>query len=181
MSFSRRYFLRVLGGTLATAPLSRWAAASPGPLYPFEEIPSSASGIHWQHTAGKSPEKYLPETTGAGCAFFDYDNDGWMDIYLVNSGKSDFYTPSRPLRNALYRNNRDGTFTDVTEKAGVAAGGYGMGVAAGDYDGDGFQDLLVTQYGRSILYHNNGNGTFTDVTDKSGVIIDGLGLQRRLV
>jgi len=130
----------------------------PGPELPFERIPASASGISWVHVNGKSPEKYLPETTGAGCAFVDYDNDGWMDIYLVNSGKCDFYAPDPPLRNALYRNNRDGTFTDVTEKAGVAAGGYGQGVAVGDYDRDGFPDLYVTQYGRSILYHNNGDG-----------------------
>jgi hypothetical protein len=96
-----------------------------------------------------------------------------MDIYLVNSGKCDFYDPQPPLRNALYRNNRDGTFTDVTEAAGVSGGGYGMGVAVGDYDGDGFPDLYVTQYGRSILYHNNGNGTFTDVTEKAGVAAPG--------
>ena len=113
--------------------------------------------------------KHLPETSGAGCAFLDYDNDGWMDIYLVNSGKADFYTPQKPLRNALYRNNRDGTFTDVTEKAGVGGGGYGMGVAVGDYNGDGFPDLYVTQFGRNILYRNNGDGTFTDVTDRAGV------------
>jgi len=87
--------------------------------------------------------------------FLDYDNDGWMDIYLVNSGQCDFFNPNPPLRNALYRNNRDGTFADVTEKARVAGGGYGQGVAVGDYDGDGFPDLYVTQYGRSILYHNN--------------------------
>ena len=149
------------------------AGAIPSSPYPFEEIPSSVSGITWAHTAGKSPEKYLPEATGAGCAFLDYDNDGWMDIYLVNSGKCDFYNPPRPLRNALYRNNRDGTFTDVTEKARVGAGGYGMGVAVGDYDGDGFPDLYVTQYGKSILYHNNGDGTFTDVTDKAGVAARG--------
>ena len=93
--------------------------------YPFEEVPPSASRITWVHTAGKSPEKYLPETTGAGCAFLDYDNDGWMDIYLVNSGKCDFYNPNPPLRNALYRNNRDGTFTDVTEKAGLPLEGTG--------------------------------------------------------
>ena len=96
-----------------------------------------------------------------------------MDIYLVNSGTSEFYEPPRPLRNALYRNNRDGTFTDVTEKAGVSAGGYGMGVAVGDYDGDGFPDLYVTQVGRSVLYHNNGDGTFTDVTAKAGVAAPG--------
>ena len=139
----------------------------------FEEVPASASGIMWRHVNGRSPDYYLPETTGAGCAFFDYDNDGWMDIYLVNSGKCDFYSPNRPLRNALYRNNRDGTFTDVTEKAGVSGGGYGMGVAVGDYDGDGWPDLYVTQYGRSILYRNNGDGTFTDVTEKAGVAAPG--------
>ena len=82
----------------------------------------------------------------AGCAFLDYDNDGWMDIYLVNSGHA-ISRPNPPLRNALYRNNRDGTFTDVTEKAGVEGGGFGMGVAVGDYDGDGLPDLYVTQYG----------------------------------
>src|SRR5207247_4167588 len=121
------------------------------PQFPFEEIRPEKSGIRLVHANGNSPEKYLPETSGAGCAFLDYDNDGWMDIYLVNSGKCDFFTPDPPLRNALYRNNRDGTFTDVTEKAGVAAGGYGMGVAVGDYDADGWTDLYVTQYGRSIL------------------------------
>jgi hypothetical protein len=121
-----------------------------------------------------SPERYLPETLGPGCAFLDYDNDGWMDVFLVNSGPSDFYTPSRPLRNALYRNNRDGTFTDVTEKAGVAGGrAFGMGVAVGDYDNDGFPDMFVTAYGRSTLFHNNGDGTFTDVTEKAGLAIRG--------
>jgi enediyne biosynthesis protein E4 len=139
----------------------------------FEEIPAAASGISWRHVNGRTPEYYLPETTGAGCGFVDYDNDGWMDIYLVNSGNCDFFTPSPPLRNALYHNNRDGTFTDVTERAGVTSGGYGMGVAVGDYDGDGWPDLYLTQYGRSILYHNNGNGTFTDVTDKAGVAAPG--------
>jgi enediyne biosynthesis protein E4 len=171
--WQRRDFLRALMGTLVCPVVNRFAAASEPPPYPFSEVPASASGITWTHTAGSSPEKYLPESTGAGCAFFDYDNDGWMDIYLVNSGPCDFYTPTRALRNALYRNNRDGTFTDVTEKAGVPGGGYGMGVALGDYDGDGFQDLYVTQYGRSILYHNNGDGTFTDVTEKAGVAAQG--------
>jgi len=116
---------------------------------------------------------HLPETVGAGCAFLDYDNDGWMDIYLVNSGPCDFYQPPQALRNALYHNNRDGTFTDVTLKAGVSGDAYGMGVAVGDYDGDGFPDLYVTQYAHSILYHNNGDGTFTDVTAKAGVAAPG--------
>src|SRR5205085_216050 len=116
-----------------------------------------------------SPSKYLPESTGAGCAFLDYDNDGWMDIYLVNSGPCDFFKPEKPLRNALYRNNRDGTFTDVTEKAGVPGGGYGMGAAVGDYNADGFPDMYVTQYGHSCLFHNNGDGTFTDVSQQMGI------------
>jgi hypothetical protein len=106
-----------------TGSLTSFAGNSGPIVYPFSEVPPAASGITWTHTAGNSPEKYLPESTGAGCAFLDYDNDGWMDIYLVNSGASDFFTPTRPLRNALYHNNRDGTFTDVTERAGVQGGG----------------------------------------------------------
>src|ERR1700684_1945909 len=163
--------LSVLPGPLSPAGLLR--SLTDTPQYPFEMIAASDSGIYWTHNNEHSPEKYLPESTGPGCAFFDYDNDGWMDIYLVNSGPCDFWTPSKPLRNALYRNNRDGTFTDVTEKAGVPGGGYGMGVAAGDYNADGFPDLYVTQYGRSILYRNNGDGTFTDVTEKAGVAAPG--------
>ena len=148
--------------------------ASPPSVHPlFQEVPSTLSGITWRHVNGRSPEYYLPETTGSGCAFIDYDNDGWMDIYLVNSGRCDFFAPKPPLRNVLYRNNRNGTFTDVTERAGVPGGGYGMGVAVADYDGDGWPDLYVTQYGRSILYHNNRNGTFTDVTEKAGVAAPG--------
>jgi hypothetical protein len=173
----RREFLRTLAGSLAIPALSgiipRLAHAAETPSYPFSEVPASVSGISFVHTAGLSPEKYLPQSTGAGCAFFDYDDDGWMDIYLVNSGKCDIFTPTQPLRNALYRNNRDGTFTDVTEKAGVGGGGYGMGVAVGDYNADGFPDLYVTQYGRSILYRNNGDGTFADVTEKAGVAAPG--------
>ncbi len=153
------------------------SAAAPAPPVArknlFELVPPAVSGISWRHTNGRSPAYYLPESTGAGCAFLDFDNDGWMDIYLVNSGQSDFYNPQVPLKNALYRNNRDGTFTDVTEKAGVPGNGYGMGVAVGDYDGDGYPDLYVTQYGRSILYHNNGDGTFSDVTEKAGVAAPG--------
>lgn len=139
----------------------------------FEEVEAKASGITWVHNNAHSPERFLPETVGAGCAFFDYDNDGWMDIYLVNSGASDFYAPAVPLKNALYRNNHDSTFTDVTDKAGVAGGTFGMGVAAADYDGDGWVDLYVTSYGRNILYHNNGNATFTDLTEKAGVAAPG--------
>jgi hypothetical protein len=176
---SRRRALRLLGlSGLGSAIAPSWGSAAvrfdeTAPLPAFEEIPGTASGISWVHVNGQSPEMYMPETVGAGCAFLDYDNDGWMDIYLVNSGACDFYTPPRALRNALYRNNRDGTFTDVTEKAGVPGDAYGMGVAVGDYDGDGLPDIYLTQYPRSILYHNNGDGTFTDVTAKAGVAAPG--------
>jgi hypothetical protein len=139
----------------------------------FEEVLPAVSKITWAHDNGHSPDRQLPETVGAGCAFFDYDNDGWMDVYFVNSGPSDFFTPAAPLKNALYRNNHDGTFTDVTDKAGVAGGRFGMGVAAADYDADGNIDLYVTNYGPNILYRNNGNGTFTEVTDKAGVAAPG--------
>ena len=137
----------------------------------FVEVPSSQSKINWVHDNGRSEFRHLPETCGGGGLFFDYDNDGWMDIYLVNSGPSDFYTPKTPIKNALYRNNGDGSFTDVTQKAGVACGQmghFGMGAAAADYDGDGWQDLYVTNYGRNVLFHNSGKGTFKDVTT-SGV------------
>jgi enediyne biosynthesis protein E4 len=178
---SRRRFLEMIGCMAVSgsveAPsclsLGSAGAGAESSAAAFEEVVASQSGISWRHVNGRSEQMYLPETTGAGCGFLDYDNDGWMDIYLVNSGVCDFYTPPVPLRNALYRNNRDGTFTDVTEKAGVAGGGYGQGVAVGDYDGDGFPDLYLTQYGRSVLYHNNGDGTFTDVTAKAGVAAPG--------
>jgi hypothetical protein len=146
-------------------------AANARPL--FEEISSRQSGIRWVHENAMSPNRYLPETLGPGCAFLDYDNDGWMDLYLVNSGPCDFFQPTKSLRNALYKNNRDGTFRDVTDLAGVPGGTFGMGVAVGDYNNDGYPDLLVTAYGRAILYRNNGNGTFTDVTEKAGLNLSG--------
>ncbi len=170
---SRRRFLQgAIPAALSLRGLPLLAANSLA-VPAFEQVSPGPSGITWVHTAGKSREKHLPETSGAGCAFLDYDNDGWMDIYLVNSGKADFYAPPMPIRNALYRNNRDGTFTDVTEKANVAGGGYGMGVAVGDYNNDGLPDIYVTQVGRNILYRNNGDGTFTDVTEKAGVACEG--------
>ena len=148
------------------------AAQKPPPAL-FEPVMATRSGITWTHTNGRSAEYYLPETTGGGCAFLDYDNDGWMDIFLVNSGECDFFHPATPLRNALYKNNRDGTFTDVTLKAGIGSAGYGMGAAVGDYDNNGYPDLFVTSYNKSVLYRNNGDGTFTDVTAKSGIVVDG--------
>jgi len=118
----------------------------------FEEIAPTKSGIRWTHDNAMSQMRYLPETMGPGVAFVDYDNDGWMDIFLVNSGACDFYQPATKPRNGLYRNNRDGTFTDVTASAGVAGGdSFGMGVAVGDYDNDGYPDLFVTAYGKCTL------------------------------
>ena len=171
MPLTRRGFARLAAGALASPLGPPFARSENAPL--FVEVPPEKSGIVWTHDNAMSPDRHLPETMGPGVAFFDYDNDGWMDIFLVNSGESDFYKPEKPLRNALYRNNRDGTFTDVTEKAGVAGNAYGMGVAVADYDNDGLPDIYVTQYPRSILYHNNGDDTFTDVTTRAGVAADG--------
>jgi len=175
-SRSRRDFVQLLGlaglSSFARVPSLALPAVAASPL--FEEIGSSASGITWKHDNAMSPNRYLPETMGPGVAFFDFDNDGWLDIFMVNSGTTDFYSPAAPLKNALYKNNRNGTFTDVADKAGVAGGKeFGMGCAIADYDNDGYQDILVTAYGRCSLYHNNGNGTFTDVTDKAGLAAPG--------
>ncbi|MDQ2842391.1 MAG: CRTAC1 family protein [Acidobacteriota bacterium] len=142
---------------------------------------TAQSGIHFEDHNSPTPEKYLIETMTGGVALFDYDNDGFLDIYVVNGarihpGQSDNEAPDKSMPeywNRLYHNNRDGTFTDVTEKAGVRGKGYGMGVAVADYDNDGFEDLLVTNFGSVILYHNNGNGTFTDVTAKAGLQTSG--------
>jgi enediyne biosynthesis protein E4 len=141
----------------------------------FEEVASAKSGITWTHDNARSADRFLPETCNGGGIFFDFDNDGWQDIFFVNSGPSDFFTPAKPLKHALYRNNRDGSFSDVTDKAGVGstAHGFGMGAAAADFDADGWQDLYVTSYGKNVLYRNNGNGTFSDVTDKAGVAAPG--------
>ena len=175
-SRSRRDFVQLLSlaglSSFARLPSLALPAVAASPL--FEEIASSASGITWKHDNAMSPNRYLPETMGPGVAFFDFDNDGWLDIFMVNSGTTDFYSPPAPLKNALYKNNRNGTFTDVADRAGVAGGKeFGMGCAIADYDNDGYQDILVTAYGRCTLYHNNGNGTFTDVTEKAGLAAPG--------
>jgi enediyne biosynthesis protein E4 len=118
---------------------------------------------------GEHKNKYLLETTGCGIAFYDYDNDGWLDIFIVNGSRLEGFPAGSEPTSHLFRNNRDGTFTDVTAKAGVAHSGWGQGVCVGDYDNDGWDDLFVTYYGKNVLYHNNGDGTFTDVSQKAGV------------
>ncbi|MCU1276002.1 MAG: hypothetical protein JWO48_3433 [Bryobacterales bacterium] len=135
----------------------------------FRQAMPDKTGIGWSHVNARSDHRYLPETIPPGVAILDYNNDGWMDILFVNTGESTFFHPKAPLSSALYRNNRDGTFTNVTAEAGLKANFFGMGVAVADYDSDGYQDVLLTGYGRCILYHNNGNGTFTDVTTQSGI------------
>jgi hypothetical protein len=164
--FGRRGLTAGLGALLLSSPATFFGA----PTALFEEIPPARSGIRWTHDNAFSARRYLPESLGPGVAFVDYDNDGWMDILLVNSGESDFYRPTTKPRNGLYRNNRNGTFTDAAGPAGIAGGdSFGMGVAVGDYDNDGYQDLFVTAYGRSTLYRNARDGTFADVTAAAGV------------
>src|SRR5713226_10386544 len=124
--------------------------------------------------------KFLLETTGCGAAFFDYDNDGWLDIFLVNGTRFEArYAKGEQPTNRLYKNNRDGTFTDVTVKAGLLRTGWGQGVCVGDYDNDGHDDLFVTYWGDCALYRNNGDGTFTDVAVKAGVTTRMAGGARR--
>jgi enediyne biosynthesis protein E4 len=122
---------------------------------------------------GEHKNKYLLETTGCGVAFYDYDNDGWLDIFLVNGWRLEGFPAGQEPISHLFKNNRDGTFTDVTVKAGLAHSGWGQGVCIGDYDNDGFEDLFVTYFGKNVLYHNNADGTFSDVSEKAGVAGNG--------
>ncbi len=134
----------------------------------FRDITQKA-GIHFVHNNAAFGKKYLPETMGPGVAFIDYDNDGWPDIFIVNGMDWPGHASKRSTPK-LYHNNHDGTFTDVTHKAGLDVEMFGMGVAVGDYDNDGYDDLFVTALGQNRLFHNNGDGTFTDVTQKAGLL-----------
>ncbi len=129
---------------------------------------TQSSGIHFVHNSGAAGKRYLPETLGAGVAFIDYDNDGWQDMLFAN-GEDWPGVAKRPSTLKLYHNNHNGTFTDVTQKSGLAISMYGMGIAVGDFDNDGYDDVFISAVGQSRLFHNNGNGTFTDVTQKAGL------------
>ncbi len=154
---------------LASWPKFSWLAqaAANSPGFQFADVTAQA-GIHFQHNSGAFGGKFLPETLGSGCAFLDYDRDGWQDILLINGADWPGHKKTRSTLR-LYHNNGDGTFTDVTSRAGLNIELYGMGVAVGDYDNDGFPDILVTCVGQNRLFHNTGRGTFVDVTNASGL------------
>jgi hypothetical protein len=169
LSFARpRKFPRTASITQGTSPLEGTPAG-----VNFVNVAKSA-GLNVKFVfGGEHKNKYLLETTGCGAAFYDYDNDGWLDIFLVNGTRLEGFPPGEKPINRLFKNNRDGTFTDVTLKAGLAHSGWGQGVCIGDYDNDGFEDLFVSYFGHNVLYHNNGDGTFTDVSEKAGVAGNG--------
>src|SRR4051812_21121774 len=139
---SRRDLLKEIAGASVSGFL-RSAKSAPTRAALFAIVPPERSGITWVHNNARSEAHWLPESMCSGCAFLDYNNDGWMDIFLVNTGPSDFFHPEKPLRNALYKNNRDGTFTDVMEKAGVANPNWSTSAVWFDYDNDGKLDLFV--------------------------------------
>jgi enediyne biosynthesis protein E4 len=193
LSSSRRVFLRSLSRSALVLSLEsvlalvrpRWLSASPRQTATPPKEQSTDLGISFLNVAresglnaktifgGEHKNKYLLETTGCGVAFYDYDNDGWLDIFLVNGTRLEGFPPGNEPTSHLFRNNRDGTFTDVTLKAGVAHSGWGQGCCVGDYDNDGWDDLFVSYFGKNVLYHNNGDGTFTDVSQKAGVTGNG--------
>jgi enediyne biosynthesis protein E4 len=156
------------------------SSPSPVALPQFEDVTQEA-GIHFRHSFGEKELSSILEGTGSGCAWLDYNNDGLLDLYVVSGrhleGITDHSAPDgADATNHLYRNNGDGTFTDVTAEAGVGGKGFGLGVTAGDFDNDGNEDLYVTNFNSAILYHNNGNGSFTDVTVRAGVDNPNLGV-----
>ncbi len=152
-------------------PITAGGFVKSGPVI-FEDISEKAGLTHWTHKMGTKEKKYIIETNGSGVCLIDYDNDGWLDIYVVNGSTFDALDGKEtPPHAALFHNNHDGTFTDVSAKAGVTNDRWGFGCAVADYDNDGWPDLYVTNWGKNRLYHNNHNGTFTDVAEKAGVTL----------
>src|SRR5438874_1897609 len=193
LSGSRRDFLRQLGRLGSVVPASLLltglrdaAALQRSPASPASRKPQSspdhAAGFSFTDISAKAGlggainvfggvthKRLLLEETGCGVALFDYDNDGWLDIFMVNGTRLEGISPQHAPSNFLFHNNRDGTFTDVTEKAGLTRSGWGQGCCIGDHDNDGYEDLVVTYWGGIVLYHNNGDGTFTDISEKAGL------------
>ncbi|HXE80578.1 MAG TPA: CRTAC1 family protein [Vicinamibacterales bacterium] len=171
---SRRRFLKLFGGLAGAAILPGTAvelfAGDPANGVVFTDVTAAAGLSHAVNVSGAPADKqFLLEEMGCGAAFFDYDNDGWVDIFLVNGSSFDPKVRDRRPTSYLLRNNGDGTFTDVTEKAGLTVSGWGQACCVGDFDNDGFDDLFVSYWGRNVLYRNNGDGTFRDVTEQAGV------------
>jgi hypothetical protein len=162
--FDRREFLAAGAASLVCPD---FAAGAAGPGFRLSDV-TGAAGLNFHHNSGAYGAKFLPETMGPGCAFLDYDNDGWLDILIVNGSDWPGHRRQRSTMR-LYRNNRNGTFTDVTERAGLAVEMYGLGVTVADYDNDGFADIYVTAVGQNRLFRNTGRGTFVDVTRKAGL------------
>jgi enediyne biosynthesis protein E4 len=152
-------------------PITAGGFVDKGPIV-FQDYSEKAGLTRWRHVMGTPEDTFIIETVGSGVALLDYDNDGWLDIYLVNGSTYDAVSgKTSPPHAALFHNNHDGTFTDVAQKAGVTNDRWGFGVAVGDYDNDGWPDLYVTNFGKNRLYHNNHDGTFTDVAEKAGVTL----------
>src|ERR1700754_2425152 len=152
-------------------PITAGGFVKTGPIV-FQDIAEKAGLTKWKHLMGTPQKPFIIETTGSGVGLLDYDNDGWLDIYLVNGSTYEAMSGKGPApKAALFHNNHDGTFTDVAEKAGVTNDRWGFGIAVGDFDNDGWPDRAVTNYGKNRLYRNNHDGTFTDVAEKAGVTL----------
>ena len=152
-------------------PITEGGFVKTGPIV-FQDVSEKAGLTHWTHKMGTPAKKYIVETKGSGVGLIDYDNDGWLDIYVVNGSTFDALDGKEtPPHAALFHNNHDGTFTDVAAKAGVTNDRWGTGVSIADYDNDGWPDIFVSNWGKNRLYHNNHNGTFTDVAEKAGVAL----------
>jgi len=175
--WTRRSLLRTVPALCSSALFSRFLSASehpppaPKPFSRFTDVALSAGLNKTMFYGIPEAVTYIVEEMGGGCAFFDFDNDGWMDVFILGGRRLEDIPAG--ASNRLYRNNRDGTFTDVTEKAGLLDAGWAVGVCVGDYNNDGYEDLFLTYYGQNKLYRNNGNGTFTDVTGKAGLLREG--------
>ncbi len=185
MKPTRRTLLELLGRLTLLSPLAAPAqqtgsAGEPSPTlsptsksgdYPvrFVDVAPQAGLTHTVYYGEEETTDYITEANGCGVAFYDYDNDGWLDILILNGSRRGGFPKGEEPTNRLYKNNRDGTFTDVTKEAGLIRGGWANGVTIGDYDNDGFDDLFISYWGKNALYHNNGDGTFSDVTDEAGV------------